>query len=77
MSETEKIVREELSDLLKIDAMDMSETDDLTKVAEWDSLCVLELLELIEERFGVLISPEKLVDMRTIKDVVSAIKENS
>lgn len=77
MSETEKIVREELSDLLKIDAMNMSETDDLTKVAEWDSLCVLELLELIEERVGVLISPEKLVDMRTIKDVVSAIKENS
>lgn len=77
MSETEKIVREELSDLLKIDAMNMSETDDLTKVAEWDSLCVLELLELIEERFGVLILPEKLVNMRTIKDVVSAIKENS
>ncbi len=76
MSDNEKIVREELSKLLEIDAMSISGTEDLTKAAEWDSLCVLELLELIEDRFGVLISPDKLVNMRTINDVVNAIEEN-
>lgn len=76
MSEIEKIVREELSKLLEIDAMSISGTEDLTKAAEWDFLCVLELLELIEDRFGVLISPDKLVDIKTINDVVNTIEEN-
>lgn len=76
MTEIEKIVRQELSNLLKIDAIKISKDEDLTKMAQWDSLSVLELLDMAEEKFTVLIPPEKLIEIKTINDIVNIIKEN-
>lgn len=75
MSEIEKAVREELGKIVKIDAMSISDNADLTQEAELDSLSVLELFGMIEDRFHVLVPPEKVSDMKTIKDIVRIIEE--
>lgn len=75
MSEIEKAVREELGKIVKIDTMAISADANLTQEAELDSLSVLELFGMIEDRFHVLVPPEKVSEMNTINDIVKIIKE--
>ncbi len=75
MSEIEKAVREELGKIVKIDTMAISADANLTQEAELDSLSVLELFGMIEDRFHVLVPPEKVSEMNTINDIVKIIEE--
>lgn len=77
MDKIEQVVREELENILEIDAQKIPKDADISMQPGWDSLCILELLEMIEEKFNVLIPPEKFMDMRTIEDVVNMIRSNS
>ena len=59
MSETEKIVREELSKIIGKDTDQISKDDDL-----------------IEEKFNIILAPEKVSEMKTIGDIVNIIESN-
>lgn len=75
MSEIEKAVREELGKIVKIDTMAIADDANLTQEADLDSLSVLELFGMIEDRFHVLVPPEKVSEMSTIRDIVKIIEE--
>lgn len=75
MSEIESVVREELGKIVKVDAMSISDEANLVEEAGLDSLSVLELFGMIEDRFHVLVPPEKVSDMKSIKDIVRIIEE--
>ena len=49
MSETEKIVREELSKIIGKDTDQISKDDDLIECVGLDSLIILEIFGMIEE----------------------------
>lgn len=76
MNEIEKFVREELAKLTKADVMNMSDDENISEYTGLDSLSFLELFGKIEEKFQILISPEKISEIQTIKDVVKLIEEN-
>ena len=76
MNGIEKFVREELAKLTKADVMNMSDDENISEYTGLDSLSFLELFGKIEEKFQILISPEKISEIQTIKDVVKLIEEN-
>lgn len=76
MSETEKIVREELSKIIGKDTNEISENDDLVDRVGLDSLSILEIFGMIEEKFNIVLEPDKISEMKTIQDIVSLIEKN-
>ena len=75
MKEIERIVREELGKVAKVDTMALSDDANIPEIADLDSLSILDLFELMEERFGIVISPEKVIEMTTIKNIVRVVEE--
>ena len=76
MNEIEKVVREELGKLTKADVMNMSIDEDISEYTGLDSLSFLELFGKIEEKFKILVPPEKISEIQTIADVVKIVKES-
>lgn len=76
MSETEKIVREELGKIIGKDTEQISKNDDLIEHVGLDSLIILEIFGMIEEKFNVILAPEKISEMKTIEDIVNIIESN-
>ena len=76
MNEIEKVVREELGKLTKADVMNMSIDEDISEYTGLDSLSFLELFGKIEEKFKILVPPEKISDIQTIADVVKIVEES-
>ena len=74
MNEIEKAVREELGKIIKADIDAISSDDNIAEAAKLDSLSILELLGMLEERFEVVIPPDKVSEMKTIKDIVKIIE---
>lgn len=75
MNQTEKIIREEIGKLLETDGTEIPGDASLIKDVGLDSLNILEMFDLIEEKFGIMIEPEKFAVMKTINDVVRIIEE--
>lgn len=75
MNQTEKIIREEIGKLLETDGTEIPGGAYLIKDVGLDSLNILEMFDLIEEKFGIMIEPEKFAEMKTINDVVRIIEE--
>lgn len=76
MNEIEKVVREELGKLTKADVMNMSIDEDISEYTGLDSLSFLELFGKIEEKFKILVPPEKISEIQTIADVVKIVEES-
>ena len=76
MNEIERIVREELGKLTKADVMNMSIDEDISEYTGLDSLSFLELFGKIEEKFKILVPPEKISDIQTIADIVKIVEES-
>ena len=76
MNEIEKVVREELGKLTKADVMNMSIDEDISEYTGLDSLSFLELFGKIEEKFKILVPPEKISEIQTIADIVKIVEES-
>lgn len=76
MSETERIVREELSKITGKSTEQISKDDNLIEDVGLDSLNVLEVFGMIEEKFNVVVDPEEISEIRTIDDIVNLIEKN-
>lgn len=76
MSETEKIVREELSKIIGKDTDQIAKNDDLIEHVGLDSLIILEIFGMIEEKFNIILAPEKISEMKTIEDIINIIESN-
>ncbi len=63
-----------------IDVLNLSEeteNDKLTRtnIAEWDSLKHISLIAEIETAFDIIIEPEEIVEMTSIKSIVEIINK--
>ena len=63
MSETEKIVREELSKIIGKDTDQISKDDDLIECVGLDSLIILEIFGMIEEKFNINDTCSKWIEL--------------
>lgn len=46
----------------------------LTDFADWDSVCQIDLIMRVEERFGIRLDEADLVDCRTLAAVIAAVE---
>lgn len=76
MNETEKIVREELSSIIGEKANQISKDAKLIEDVGMDSLNVLEIFGMMEEKFNIVVDPEKISELKTIEDIVNTIEKN-
>lgn len=73
---TKEEIKEMLAKQLRID-LDMIE-DDSNIVTDLgaDSIDLVEMLMIIEEKLGITISDEEAVELKTVRDVVNYIEDH-
>jgi acyl carrier protein len=77
-SEVLEIVRNQLAEILEIDASTIEESSSFADDLEADSLALIELVEALEEELadrvsGFRIDDEDLEDLRTVRDAVDYV----
>jgi acyl carrier protein len=73
-----EIVRNQLAEILEIDAATIQESSSFADDLEADSLALIELVEALEEELadrvsGFRIDDEDLEDLRTVRDAVDYV----
>ena len=48
--------------------------DEFRKYAEWDSMAYMALVAMIDQEFGVLISPEEIRKLQTLTDLLAHVE---
>jgi acyl carrier protein len=77
-SEVLDLVRNQLAEILEIDASSISESSSFSDDLSCDSLALIELVEALEEELsdrvpGFRIDDEDLEDLRTVRDAVDYV----
>lgn len=66
-------VAEVLADVTNVSVADVAPDKTLTEDLDVDSLSLAELGVALQDRFGIELSDEQVVELRTVGDVVEAI----
>ncbi len=77
-SDVLEIVRNQLAEILEIDAASITESSSFADDLDADSLALIELVEALEEELsdrvvGFRIDDEDLEDLRTVRDAVDYV----
>ncbi len=64
----------ELADLLEVDAEDLNDDFELDS-ENFDSVCVVSTIALIDEYFDVTVNGKSLAQARTVGEVIDLIKK--
>ena len=59
-----------LEDILETDEGSIKSEDALTNLKGWDSLAILVFMSMVDEEFGVTLSPQNLARSRTVEDLM-------
>tara|TARA_B100000945_G_C19952402_1_gene399160 strand:- start:93 stop:317 length:225 start_codon:yes stop_codon:yes gene_type:complete len=65
-----------VANVLEIDS-DLSLSDVFRDYQEWDSLALLSLLSMIDDEYEVIISEQKLNEMKTLNDILNFINNET
>ncbi len=71
MTKEEKL--EELAEILEEDAADLSEDMSLEEFDTWDSIAVLSIISLMNEKFNKYPHASEIRDLKTVGDVLEFI----
>ncbi len=79
-SEILDLVRDRLSDILEIDASEISEGDSFAEDLEADSLALIELVEALEDELKDTVSDFRIQDedlqyLKSVRDAVDYVEE--
>ena len=74
MNNLEERIKKIIAGVLEVSE---SEIDDETAIGDlpsWDSLHHLQIVMKIEKKFGIKFTPEVMVDLEDVEDIVEAVK---
>jgi acyl carrier protein len=60
----------EFETLLELDPGSIHGTETLSGISAWDSMGILSFMAFVDEKFGVVTEPEKLVKCQTIAELI-------
>ena len=72
-----------VNDFLKIFADTLDVADEVTlntnraDIDEWDSMGQISIMSMLEEKFGVTLEMEELVNLERVQDVVNILKQRN
>jgi acyl carrier protein len=63
---------EEFAEMLGMRTFELTPSTQLSNLDNWDCVAYLSTMVLIDEKFGVTISPDDLTSAQTIQDILNA-----
>ena len=72
-----------VNEFLKIFADTLEVSDEVTlntkraDIAEWDSMGQISIMSMLEEKFGITLEMEELVNLEGIQDIVNILKQRN
>jgi acyl carrier protein len=61
---------DKLCEILQVPDGSLTGKEELQSLENWNSLAVLGYMALVDERYGVTLSPEKVMACRTVNDLM-------
>jgi len=71
----EKIIIEQLKDILEIENIEVNLEDNFRDYENWDSMAALSVIAMIDDEFGVVINGEDFRQLNTVGDLIQAVKK--
>lgn len=62
----------ELAEILEVD--EINRDDELEDFENWDSLAILEIVSMVDEKYGVTIESKEVKKLVTVRDLEDLIK---
>ncbi len=72
----EKVLKQTLSDVLKVDVSTIDETASVDTVDNWDSLNHLNLVLALEQQFNISFTEEQTVEILNYQLIKEVLKEH-
>lgn len=70
-------VKEIIADVLKVDVSVIEDDTAIGDLPEWDSLHHIRIISEIEKAFGFRFTPDVMMDLEDVEDIVAATTERS
>ncbi len=71
----EKRVKEIIAEILKVDVEQINDDTAIGDIPEWDSLSQIQIISSIEKEFGFNFTPDVMMDLEDVSDIVAAVEE--
>ncbi len=72
MTREEKL--EILADVLEMEVEEIDESQNLTDIETWDSVAVLSMIAVINDKFNRFPLAEELLKLKTVKDLMDSLE---
>lgn len=72
---TDKKVKELIANVLNVSVDEVTDDTEIGELEEWDSLHNVQILVALEEEFHIKMTPDLLMDLETVEDIVDLIEE--
>jgi acyl carrier protein len=76
MQAYEKVLKQTLSDVLKVDVSTIDETASVDTIDNWDSLNHLNLVLALEQQFNISFTEEQTVEILNYQLIKAVLKEH-
>ena len=71
----EEKVKEIIAKVLEVKTEDINEDTAIGDIPEWDSLSHIQIISAIEKEFGFNFTPDVMMDLEDVSDIVAAVEE--
>ena len=62
-----------LEEIVEADPDTLTGEELIEDLENWDSLAVVNFIALVDENFGITLSPEKIMNSKTVNELVSLL----
>lgn len=70
-------VKELIAKILEVSVNDINEDTAIGDLPQWDSLHHLEIISAVEEKFNFRFTPEVMMDLEDVSDIIHATEERA
>ena len=75
MSDIEEKIKNIISSTLGVQISDIENDTAIGDLPEWDSLNHLKIIASIEAEFGIRFTPDVMLDLEDVSDIIAATEE--
>ncbi len=71
----EEKVKEIIAKVLEVEVSEINDDTAIGDIPEWDSLSHIQIVSAIEKEFGFNFTPDVMMDLEDVSDIVAAVEE--
>lgn len=70
---TKKELLQMFEEIVEADPDTLTGEELIENLESWDSLAIVNLIALVDENFGITLSPEKIMKSKTVNELISLL----